>query len=91
LPSLAQTSWTSISTPAWGGLIYAALLALVVAYLLWNTSVRQVGSSRTSIFSCLIPLVAALVAWGVLGERPTLMQLGGGVLVIAGVLLARRR
>lgn len=90
LPSLAQTSWTAISTPAWGGLIYAALLALVVAYLLWNTSVRKVGSSRTSIFSCLIPLVATLVAWGVLGERPTLMQLGGGVLVIAGVLLTRR-
>lgn len=91
LPSLTQTSWTTISTPAWGGLIYAALFALVIAYLLWNTSVRKVGSSRTSIFSCLIPLVAALVAWGVLGERPTLMQLGGGVLVIAGVLLTRRR
>ncbi len=88
LPSLANTRWDSISLSAWGGLAYAALLALVVAYVLWNTSVQRVGSSRTAIFTCLTPIVAALVAWLVLGEQLTAMQAIGASLVIGGVLLA---
>jgi drug/metabolite transporter (DMT)-like permease len=40
-----------------------------------------------------IPLVTALVAWVVLGERLTLLQAGAGLVIIAGVTLAgvRRR
>ena len=34
-------------------------------------------------------LFAVLVAWLLLGELPTLMQLGGGVLIIAGIAAVR--
>lgn len=90
-PQLVRGEWLAASWRAWAGLAYAAVFALVVAYAIWNASVRAVGSSRTAVYSCLIPVVAALVAWPVLGERPTPAQGLGAALIIAGILLTRRR
>jgi drug/metabolite transporter (DMT)-like permease len=89
-PELLATDWAAVSAGAWWGLAYATVLALVLAYLLWNNSVRVAGSNRTAIFGCAIPLVAALVAWPALGEAPTALQGLGAALIVAGVLLTRR-
>jgi drug/metabolite transporter (DMT)-like permease len=90
LPELLHTNWATVSVGGWFGLAYSAVLGVVVAYLLWNTSVRVAGSNRTAIYSCAIPLVATLVAWPVLGEVPTWVQAAGAVLIVVGVLLTRR-
>ena len=68
---------------------YASVLSLVVAYLLWNRSVKAIGGTRTAIYMCLTPLVAVLGAWLVLGERPHPLQGIGAIFIIAGVLLTR--
>ncbi|MBS1786446.1 MAG: DMT family transporter [Acidobacteria bacterium] len=94
LPGLAkmqQTGWRGIGTAAIFGIIYSAALALVACYLLYNRNVRLIGGVKTAIYGCLIPVVAALIAWPVLGERPTLLQITGAVLILAGVLLTRRK
>lgn len=91
LPELRQMQWETVGVAAWEGLAYASLLGLVVAYFLWNNSVRLVGGNRTAIYSCGIPLVAMLVAWPMLGEQPALLQGLGALLIVAGVLLARRK
>ena len=79
-----------LSPRAWSGIAYSTLLAIVVAYILWNNAVRVVGSGRTAIFNSMIPLVAMLVAWPLLGEHPRPVQIGGAVLIVSGVLLSRR-
>ena len=89
-PELVRVDWYAIDALGWVGIAYSSLLAIVLAYLLWNTSVRKVGSNRTAIFGCAIPLVATLVAWPVLGEQPVLLQGIGALLIIGGVLLTRR-
>jgi drug/metabolite transporter (DMT)-like permease len=90
LPDLLRLEWAAVSAGAWAGLAYAMLLGIVVAYVLWNQSVRVAGSNRTAIYGCAIPLVATLVAWPVLGEAPTWLQGVGALLIISGVLLTRR-
>ena len=90
VPSVRRMDWHAVSAKGWGGLAYATLLSLVVAYLLWNRGVRQIGPSRAAIFTTLTPLVATLTAIAVLGERPGLLHLAGGALIIAGVLVSRR-
>ena len=89
-PELLRTDWQNVSIVAWGGLAYSIVFALVVAYLLWNNSVRAVGGSRTAIYTCVTPIIAMAIAWPVLGERPTPLQGVGAVLIIIGILLARR-
>lgn len=91
LPEARHVAWGSLDAGTWFGVVYSGLLAIVVAYTLWSVSVRVVGSSRTAIYNAVIPVVAALVAWVVLGEKPSLAQAGGAALVIAGVMLSQTR
>ena len=89
LPDILRTDWGGVSPAAWSGLGYATLLSLVVAYFIWNRSVRVVGGSRTAIYMCVTPLVAVIAAWVLLGERPVPLQGVGAVGILAGVLLTR--
>jgi drug/metabolite transporter (DMT)-like permease len=88
-PAIARTDWAAVSPAAWGGVAYSTLLALVVAYTLWNTSVAEVGPSRTAVYNCLVPAVAMTLAWLSLGERPGPVPLLGAALILGGVLVAR--
>jgi drug/metabolite transporter (DMT)-like permease len=83
-------NWLRVPASAWGALAYSSVLSLIVAYLIWNTSVQKVGSSRTAIYMCLTPLVAALVAWATLGERLVPLQGAGAALIVTGVLMTVR-
>jgi drug/metabolite transporter (DMT)-like permease len=91
LPGLIETDQKRIGGATIFGILYSSALALVVCYLLYNRNVRLIGGVRTTIFGCAIPLVAALVAWPVLGEKPTPAQGLGAILIIAGVLVTRRK
>jgi drug/metabolite transporter (DMT)-like permease len=90
LPQVVRLDWSAVPHGAWAGLVYATLLSLVVAYLLWNRSVKAVGGTRTAIYMCVTPLVAAVGAWLILGERAHPLQALGAVLIVTGVLLTRQ-
>jgi len=89
IPGVLRLNWAEVPPVAWAGLGYAAVLSLVLAYLLWNRSVKAVGGTRTAIYMCVTPLVAVAGAWLLLGERPHALQAVGAVLIVAGVLLTR--
>jgi Permeases of the drug/metabolite transporter (DMT) superfamily len=89
LPGLLVMRWEAVPPSAWGALAYATVLSLVVAYLLWNRSVKAVGGTRTAIYMCVTPLVAVGAAWVMLGEHARPLQAVGAVLIIGGVLLTR--
>ncbi len=90
LPDMLRLDWAAIPAATWGALGYATLLSLVVAYLLWNRSVQAVGGTRTAIYMCVTPLIAAVGAWFLLGERAHPLQGVGAVMIVAGVLMTRR-
>ncbi len=89
LPSLLQLDLAAVDLNAWLAVGYSSVLSLVVAYLLWNRSVKAIGGTRTAIYMCLTPVVAVFGAWLLLGERPQPLQGVGAVLIVAGVLLTR--
>jgi len=89
LPGLWQTNWSRVGWTAFLGILYSAVLALVICYLLYNRSVRLIGGVRTTIYCCGIPVIAVAAAWPLLGERPTWLQGIGASLIIGGVLIAR--
>jgi drug/metabolite transporter (DMT)-like permease len=91
LPRIAAVHWTELSARTIGALLYAALLAMGVAYTIWYAAVREIGSARTSVYSNLIPVVAMLIATLFLGEALGARQIAGAALVLAGVALTRIR
>ena len=91
LRRIVAVDWTALSGKTIGALVYAALLAMCVAYTIWYAAVREIGSARTSVYSNLIPLVAMLSAVLFLAEPLGVRQIGGASLVLAGVALTRFR
>ncbi|MDQ2987031.1 MAG: DMT family transporter [Armatimonadota bacterium] len=91
VPELLATKWQAVPAAAYGGIVYAAFISLVGAYLLFNTGVKRLGASRASVFSCFIPLVGVLIAWAFLDEVPLPLQALGAAMVIGGVWLTRKR
>jgi drug/metabolite transporter (DMT)-like permease len=89
LPSLFGVPLRGISSLAWTGVVFAGVLAIGLAYLLWYRGVQRIGNSRTAAYSNLTPVVALAVAWVWLGEVPRLLQLGGAAVVLVGLTLAR--
>jgi drug/metabolite transporter (DMT)-like permease len=89
IPGMLRLSWGAVKLEAWLALGYAAVLSLVLAYLLWNRSVKAVGGTRTAIYMCITPLFAVAGAWLLLAERPHPLQGVGAMLIVAGVLLTR--
>ena len=70
--------------------LYACLLASMVAPLAWMQAVIRLGPSRTTQFFNLLPLITALIAAVVLHEQLALYHLVGGLLTLGGVIVSER-
>ena len=70
-------------------LAYIVIFPSVLALILWNLAVRDIGPTQASVYLNLMPIatVALAVAFGAQLELP---QIVGGGLVIAGVLVTSR-
>ncbi|WP_405101203.1 EamA family transporter [Micromonospora sp. NBC_01412] len=66
-----------------------SLVAAVVAYLAGIAGTRILGARLSSFVGLTEVMFAVLIAWLVLGELPTVAQLFGGALIVAGVALVR--
>lgn len=91
LPDLLRTDLRAVSATGWFGVAYAGAFSIGVAYLIWYYGVRQLGNTRTAVFSNLVPVVALAAAWIHLGEVPHLSQVAGAAVIIGGVTLAQIR
>ncbi len=89
IPGLLAQNWTSIRAISWAGLGFSGLFAIALSYLLWNHGIKHIGGTRTSSFSNLTPVVALLIAWLTLGERPNPYQLVGAATILLGLYLTR--
>jgi drug/metabolite transporter (DMT)-like permease len=66
-----------------------SLVAAVVPYVAGIGAARILGARLSSFVGLTEVMFAILVAWLVLGELPTTVQLLGGVLIVTGVALVR--
>jgi drug/metabolite transporter (DMT)-like permease len=66
-----------------------SLVAAVIAYLAGIAGTRILGARLSSFVGLTEVMFAVLIAWLALGELPTVVQLLGGGLIVAGVALVR--
>ncbi|MCH8559419.1 EamA family transporter [Nesterenkonia sp. DZ6] len=85
------TSISVAAIPAWLGLSYTILFGTVAGAGIWVWLMRRHPAGTVAPFSMLVPVVGILAAWVALGEVPTWLELGGGVLVVGGVIYASVR
>lgn len=87
--ALARTRWELVGPAAWGSLLYASVISMVIAYLFWYRGLRVLGPTRTAVYGNLQPVIAIGVAWLFLNESPTIWQGVGTATILSGIFLTR--
>lgn len=91
---LLPTPFEGMTAPLWVLVVWVIVLGTVVPYSCVLVALSMLGSARAGLLGMAEPVMAGLVAWPVLGEMLTGVQLFGAGLVLSGIVLAetsRRR
>ena len=78
----------TVQPATWGLLVFYALAASMVTVWLWMKGLQQVPAPRAGVFSVMLPVSAAAIGVGVLGEPFTALHGVAFAMALAGVLLA---
>ena len=90
-PRGLATETATADATAIGGTIYLGLAPTALGFATWSFALRRTSAGRTGSLNYLIPLVAIVLGWALLGETPPWLAAAGGAVCLAGVYLARRR
>jgi drug/metabolite transporter (DMT)-like permease len=74
---------------ATAGIVYMGLFPTAVAFATWSYALARTSAGRLSSSSYLVPGLAVLMSWLLLGEVPAPLALVGGALCLVGVAVAR--
>lgn len=77
--------------PAWAPVLWLALVSTSLAYLTGVTALRFLSAPVVSVLSTVEALIAAAIAWALLGESLAVAQLAGGAILLAGVVVVQLR
>ena len=80
------TSYPTTST-GWIAIIAIALISTVLAFVTFFAGLKRIGPTTTSTLSTFEPIVAVVLAAIVLGETISPIQILGGILILAAVVL----
>ena len=90
LPYASDQDW-GLGWEVWPLLLFATVGPLVLTNVLWFRAIHRIGANRATLAVNLQPFVAAVLAVVLLSEPLSLLQVAGGVLIAAGILVVRRR
>ena len=90
LPGLLRQT-TSAGIGAVAGLAYLGLVPTALAFTTWAYTLARMDAGRLGVTTYLVPPLAILAAWPLLGEVPPVLAVAGGVVCLLGVGLSRRR
>lgn len=74
-----------------GRIVYLGLGPTALGFATYAYALRRMTAGRLASLSYLIPVVAIVLGWALLGEAPPRLAVAGGALCVLGVYLARRR
>jgi drug/metabolite transporter (DMT)-like permease len=85
----ADFVWLGNSWAGWGILLLLAMGPTLAGYGLYNVSLTLLPSSVANLIVSLEPAFTAAIAYFLLGERLTWVQVGGSLMILGGVVFMR--
>jgi drug/metabolite transporter (DMT)-like permease len=76
------------SAPGWALILWIVVTATVIPYLLTVAAIKELSASTSSVISMIEPIFAGVIAWWLLNEAFTNIQLIGCTAVLVGIYLA---
>lgn len=87
--STADAVYDGFTLPWWASVVALGLVTAAFAYVTGIEAGRRLGSRLASFVALGEVLAAVIWAWLLLGELPRTIQLAGGLLVLAGVVVVK--
>ena len=88
LAGAPQVEWTATY---WAGLLYLALAASVLAFMLYYPVVRAIGPAKAAYSSMIVPIIAMGLSTLFEGYRWTPTAVAGAILALGGMAIAMSR
>jgi drug/metabolite transporter (DMT)-like permease len=88
LPSASGVAWSDVSSGAWANSVYLAIGPTAIAYVCFYRGLRSVSPATATIMMFVVPVVGTACSVAFLGERFTLVEACGAVVMICGALVA---
>ncbi|MGZ4616647.1 MAG: DMT family transporter [Actinomycetes bacterium] len=85
---LRETAAASPSAIGW--VVFLGALPTAVAFTTWAYALSRTSAGRLGATTYLVPPLAIVLGWGLLGEAPVPLAFLGGALCLAGVFVSRR-
>lgn len=85
--NLADFTVTNINASFVYSILYTGVVSTVICFVLWNIGVQKLGATTSGLFLNFNPVFTALLAFLLLGERMSGVQVLGSALVILGCYL----
>ncbi|MGE5355705.1 MAG: EamA family transporter [Deltaproteobacteria bacterium] len=79
--------WSGVPADAWWSVIYLIVFGSIVAYSAYIWLLRVRPAAQVSTYAYVNPLIAVLLGVSLGGEQITIIQIGGLLVILAGVLL----
>ncbi|MGG3922754.1 DMT family transporter, partial [Geobacillus thermodenitrificans] len=86
-PELTAVHWNALVVL---GVLYLGIVSTAGAFFLWNKGLEMIDAGIGSLFFFFQPLVGSLFGWLFLHEQLDVSFWIGGVLIVAGVVVAVR-
>jgi drug/metabolite transporter (DMT)-like permease len=71
-------------------MVYLGVFPTAVAFTTWAYALSRTTAGRMGATTYLVPPLAILLGWVMLGETPVMLAIIGGALCLVGVVIARR-
>jgi drug/metabolite transporter (DMT)-like permease len=84
-----MTTWTSAPPAAWAGLLYLGIAVTLPPSGLFNLAISRMPAAQAVMAVNLIPVIAILTGWAILGDAMSALQWGACAVILAGVLMGQ--
>ncbi|WP_096199791.1 DMT family transporter [Bacillus sp. FJAT-45350] len=85
--NISSFTVSNINTTFIYSILYTGVISTVVCIVLWNLGVKKLGATTAGLFLNFNPVFTVILAFLLLGERMTIIQVIGSIIVIIGCFL----
>jgi drug/metabolite transporter (DMT)-like permease len=82
-----MTYLPNVTWKGWASVIYMAVFASVIGYLVQQISIKAIGPSKTMAFINLVPVFSIILSVLILGESITFIKILSATIIITGVYI----
>lgn len=79
----------AVSTPSLLAVLYLGVVGSGICFILLNIAMRELGAARANIFANIVPVVAAVVSFLMLGEQMPGLKIMGIAVTIIGLFMSQ--